>query len=1147
MALTVAQLTARLTADTSNFFKAMSIADAAMFRTGGIAKRVGAGVGVAFLGGSVMAIRAAGNFEESLNVLQEVSGATGSQFQALSKEAKALGADVRIPNVSAKDAADAMLELAKAGLSVEDVLNGARGVLQLGVSSNLSFADSATTVARSLTAFGLEGSKAGQVADLLTAAANKSTAEVGDMALGFQMASASFHAGGQTVEDLTASLALMANAGIAGSDAGTSLKQMMRRLVPQSEKAKEAMKGLGVEVFTAEGAFKPMREIINEFSKATKNMNQEQREAALGVIFGSDAIRAANIMLTQGTKKFDDMTTAVTAGGEAQAMAEARTKGFNGAVGGLISQIETLAIELGEKMLPAATDVVRGISEFVSNLDPDAIVAFFKPLALVVTGLKNLASILFNLPKSVLAFVGGLAVLKYAILPVIAKVTALATAIKTFSLAAAFAANPVGIVVGAVAGLTLGMKMLTDASRDTIASMEDLTSVFQNSVDATAAYEEAIVSSKEATTAENVAQTALTKVQKEAERVRSDMTKGIISQSDGQKKLEALQKRAKPLEDKLTAAQRTRRQATANLERTQEDANKAQAEGIEVANRTISQARHQIRLGVNVEENKKKISKATRDLNRLTGEEAVALDRANKEAGATAGAYKSNLNPAIADLAKKFQSADGSKLRSELDTVASKAEATASRLSSSGPTIGSGFIGGIKAGILGSAGSLYSSIATLVSGAVAQAKASAKIKSPSQVMRDEVGAKLADGIATGIESGGMNVGQAIYSVMSKATYSGRVSAKAGGSRIGKGYTDATLRAIIMGNEQIKDKMSKGLKAALAKAKSTISNYQNMLQRSFGRMRDRIFRGFDAITNMPTPLEQQLEGQTAAEAQLAKLEADREAAAQKSREDEANTTLSQIAQRIAAAQSLQRGENETQAELAERISEELLQIESDRISAQQALDDIAYERKRAALEAAAEAERKDLESRAAAQRAHYDEERLIQREALEDQLEALENKLMTGKIKAKNANIAILRVLRSFDKGFKNSGKLLGVNFAAGLAATQKKVTKAARAIALAIQRILKLNSPAEEGPLSDLDKWWTPFSDTLLKGVDTRPLATTMTGAVTPPAAATSQRGASVVTVNVSDQTFAGMSRDQADRVARDIKAALDRQVSYTI
>ena len=271
MALTVAQLTARLTADTSNFFKAMSIADAAMFRTGGIAKRVGAGVGVAFLGGSVMAIRAAGNFEESLNVLQEVSGATGSQFQALSKEAKALGADVRIPNVSAKDAADAMLELAKAGLSVEDVLGGARGVLQLGVSSNLSFADSATTVARSLTAFGLEGNRAGQVADLLTAAANKSTAEVGDMALGFQMASASFHSGGQTIEDLTASLALMANAGIAGSDAGTSLKQMMRRLVPQSEKAKEAMKGLGVEVFTAEGAFKPMREIIDEFSKATSS------------------------------------------------------------------------------------------------------------------------------------------------------------------------------------------------------------------------------------------------------------------------------------------------------------------------------------------------------------------------------------------------------------------------------------------------------------------------------------------------------------------------------------------------------------------------------------------------------------------------------------------------------------------------------------------------------------------------------------------------------------------------------------------------------------------------------------------------------------------------------------------------------------
>ena len=320
MALTVAQLTARLTADTSNFFKAMSIADAAMFRTGGIAKRVGAGIGVAFVGGSVMAVRAAGNFEESMNVLQEVSGATNSEFQALGKEAKALGADVRIPNVSAKDAADAMLQLAKAGLSVEDTLKGARGVLQLGVSSNLDFADSATVVARAMTAFGIKGDKATQVADLLTAAANKSTAEVGDMALGFQMAGTSFAGSNQSIVDMTASLALMANAGIAGSDAGTSLKQMMRALIPRSKAAKDEMKRLGVEVFNAQGEFKPMRVIIGEFTKATKNMSAEQRQAALNIIFGSDAIRAANVMLSKGTEKFDKMTDAVTQGGEAQAM-----------------------------------------------------------------------------------------------------------------------------------------------------------------------------------------------------------------------------------------------------------------------------------------------------------------------------------------------------------------------------------------------------------------------------------------------------------------------------------------------------------------------------------------------------------------------------------------------------------------------------------------------------------------------------------------------------------------------------------------------------------------------------------------------------------------------------------------------------------
>lgn len=1149
MALTVAQLTARLTADTSNFFKAMSIADAAMFRTGGIAKRVGAGIGVAFVGGSVMAVRAAGNFEESMNVLQEVSGATNSEFQALGKEAKALGADVRIPNVSAKDAADAMLELAKAGLSVEDTLKGARGVLQLGVSSNLDFADSATVVARAMTAFGLKGNKATQVADLLTAAANKSTAEVGDMALGFQMAGTSFAGSNQSIVDMTASLALMANAGIAGSDAGTSLKQMMRRLTPQSKQAKDEMKKLGVEVFNAQGEFRPMREIIGEFTRATKNMTTEQRQAALGVIFGSDAIRAANVMLTKGTEKFDKMTESVTQGGEAQAMAEAKTKGFNGAVGGLISQIETLAIELGEKMLPAATEVVRGISDFVANLDPDAIVAFFKPLTLLVTGLKNLASVLFSLPKPVLAAAAAFGVFKYAILPLTSKIGKATTALKTFSVTAAFASNPVGIVVGAIAGLTLGMKMLTDASRDARIGIDELNEGFSNSVDATVAYEEAIDASKEATTAENIAKRNLNKVLQEADKVRQQEASGAITSAQAQARLNDLDKKAEPLRKAVTQATRNRRSAEANLDSTQQNANKTQEEAIRQARESARQAKLGLAWGVDVKKNKEQLSRATATLARLTGEEAIALDNANESAGVASGTFESNLNPAIKDLAAKLKGADGSKLRSELESIVSKAETTATQLKNSGPTIGSGFLGGIKSGILGGASALYATVALVVKGAVAQAKASAKIKSPSQVAAEEIGHPFTEGIAVGIADGSTSVSQAVASTMSKAAIRGTGAAKSAGNKIIQGYKASTIRNLILTNEAIDKKMKEGLRKAITNARATVTAQGSKLQVAFGRMRDRILRGFDAISSLPTALERQLQGETAAERQLRELEEGRTAASQAERKAEADNTLAAIAGRIAAANSLQQGENETAEELAARKAEELTRIEADRVEAQRVLGDIAYEQTRAALEKQAEIERANLESAAELERKNWDERRLIQREALEDQLTALENNLMSGKIKSGNIQREILKTIRSFDKGYKKSGELLGINFAAGLVATRNKVVAKAKLIAKAIENVLKLRSPAKEGPLSDLNTWWTPFSETLLEGVDTRPLSATVNGAVTPSPGALMGRGASgagAIVVNVSDQTFAGMSREQADRVARDIKAAFDRQVVAT-
>jgi TP901 family phage tail tape measure protein len=347
-----------MVADTSQFERKMLTANRIM---GGIGK-AGFFMGLGVAAGVGVAVKQAGDFQEQINVMGAVTGASRNDLERLRKTALDLGADLKLPNTSASDAAAAMTELAKGGLSVNDVMKATRGTIQLATAAQITNTEAAQIQARALKAFGVDGSHAAHVADLLANAANASTAEAADLALGFQQASAVFHSSGQNMDTLTTAITEMADAGITGSDAGTSLRTMMNRLNPQTKKAADEFKRLGVEVFDAHGNYKSMRDIIQEFHAGLDNLNPKQKQHALYTIFGSDAIRAANIVLDGGVKKYDDYHKRVVRTGTAQRVAEARTKGFNGAVQGFISSLQTAAINIGTLFLPAATKMVQLMS-----------------------------------------------------------------------------------------------------------------------------------------------------------------------------------------------------------------------------------------------------------------------------------------------------------------------------------------------------------------------------------------------------------------------------------------------------------------------------------------------------------------------------------------------------------------------------------------------------------------------------------------------------------------------------------------------------------------------------------------------------------------------------------------------------------------
>jgi TP901 family phage tail tape measure protein len=307
------------------------------------------------------------SYEVAMNTFQAVTRASSDQMERAAAIAQQLGADMELPATSAGDAALAMVELAKGGLSVGESMDAARGSLQLAAAAQIGEAEAAKITATSLNAFNLEAKESTRVSDLLAAASNASAVEITDIALSMQQSAASAHSLKVPIEDLTTSISLMGNAGIRGSDAGTSLKVMFDRLTPETKKATAAMKDLGIDAFDAQGRFIGLEAVIRQAQPALARMTDQQKQFAIGAAFGSDAQRAANIILGQGAEKFHEMREAVTRQGAAAELSAAKTKGLSGAMDGLASVVETKLLDAFKGFAPETEGIVRGLAEVISG------------------------------------------------------------------------------------------------------------------------------------------------------------------------------------------------------------------------------------------------------------------------------------------------------------------------------------------------------------------------------------------------------------------------------------------------------------------------------------------------------------------------------------------------------------------------------------------------------------------------------------------------------------------------------------------------------------------------------------------------------------------------------------------------------------
>lgn len=363
----------RLMADTASY-------EAAMTRAGSTARTVASGMentgrksaliasgmtaaGLAVAAFGVAAVKMAADFDQQMSTVQANTGATSAQMDQLRAAAIEAGASTVY---SATDSADAINDLGKAGMSVTDILTGGlSGALNLAASDGMAVGDAAEYMANALSMFHLKGSQASQVADTLAAGAGKAVGNVSDFGEALNNCGAQANSFGMNVQETTGVLALFAQNGTIGAEAGTQLNSMLMKLAAPSAEASNTMKELGISAYDAQHHFVGMANFAGQLQKAEKNLTDEQRNQANATIFGSYAIKAANYLYEAGESGVNKWTKAVSESGYAAEQAAAKNNNLKGDLENLGGSMESLMISVGEGAQGPLRKMVQGLDTLV--------------------------------------------------------------------------------------------------------------------------------------------------------------------------------------------------------------------------------------------------------------------------------------------------------------------------------------------------------------------------------------------------------------------------------------------------------------------------------------------------------------------------------------------------------------------------------------------------------------------------------------------------------------------------------------------------------------------------------------------------------------------------------------------------------------
>lgn len=329
-----------------------------------------------------LGLKTAAKFEKGMSGVRAITGATGNDFTKLRNKALQLGEST---SYSASEVTEAMTELSKSGWTTNDVLTGTSGVLDAAAASGENLNSVATIVADTISGFNMKASESGRVADVLTQAANSGTIGINDLGESFKYVGPLSRTMGFNIEEVASALTAMSKSGIKGSQAGTSLRTALTNMLKPTKTMQAAMNELGIEITNQDGSFKSLDEILSIMRNSFSGLTDDQKAYYASIIAGKEGQAGLLSLLNMSQKEYDEISKSMkNAGGVAKETAQIMRDNLMDKFEEFCGALETLAIKLGDLVIPWLTKFVEKITNVVraiSDMSPEMQKTILKFLA----------------------------------------------------------------------------------------------------------------------------------------------------------------------------------------------------------------------------------------------------------------------------------------------------------------------------------------------------------------------------------------------------------------------------------------------------------------------------------------------------------------------------------------------------------------------------------------------------------------------------------------------------------------------------------------------------------------------------------------------------------------------------------------------